>query len=67
MSPSIARIVERKKYMWDGQTYESKDAANTAASSYKDNGFETQVCEEEGKYFVYSRKVVKEVVVEGQA
>ncbi len=67
MSAQIARIVEGKKYVWDGQEYESKDAANTAASTYKNDGFETQVFEDQGKYLVYSRRVVKVVVVEGQA
>ncbi len=33
---------ETKKFMWDGETYETKKAATAAAQRYEDKGF-TQV------------------------
>jgi hypothetical protein len=62
----LARTFDSKKYMWDKATYEEKKSADEAAKKYKGDGFETEEIQEEGKYFVFSRRVVKEVVVEGQ-
>ena len=33
---------------------------------YKDDGFEVELVEEDNQYFLFTRRVVKEVVVEGQ-
>jgi len=62
----IAKVVDGKKFMWDGKTYNREQEAKEITSAYEKEGFETLMWEEEGKYFVYSRRVVKEVVVEGQ-
>lgn len=51
--------------MWDGKIYESEDEAHRIAHEYRANNFEVEVLSEEGRYFVYTRRVVKEVVVEG--
>jgi len=61
----LVRIIDGKKFMWDGETYDSKMKAEEIAANYKKNGFETQVVEE-GKYFVYTRRMITEVVIEGQ-
>jgi hypothetical protein len=53
-----------KKFMWDGIDYPSKDKALEKAEKYKDNGFEVETLEEDGKTYLYTRRVVKEVVVE---
>jgi hypothetical protein len=60
------KIIDSKKYMWDGEDYESESAAQENISKYNDNGFETKLIEEDGKYLVYNRRLVTEVVVEGE-
>jgi len=60
---TLFRIVDGKKYMWDGEEYDSETIAREVNNKYQDDGFETAVFEEEGLYFVLSRRVVKEVVV----
>jgi len=63
--PDSFKILDTKKYLWDGETYDTKEAASEAENKYKTNKFETKVLEEEGKFLVYTRRVVTEVVVEG--
>jgi len=60
------RVIDGKKFMWDGEDYESKTAAQENASKYSKDGFETKLIDEGGKFFVYTRRVVTEVVVEGE-
>lgn len=62
----IAKVIDGKKFMWDGKTYDNEKEAREIISGYEKEGFETRMLEEEDKYLVYSRRVVKEVVVEGQ-
>lgn len=62
----LARIINGKKFMWDGKDYPDKKSALGIVQEYKNNGFETEVLEEKQKYYVFNRRVVKEVVVEGQ-
>ena len=64
--PQNLLFVDRRKYVWDGESYDSLDAAEGKKSDYEAQGFETQMIEEEGKFLVYTRRVVKEVVVEGE-
>ena len=52
-----------KKYMWDGREYEDKSKAAVAEKEYREKGFETQTMTEEGKVFLYTRRVVTAVVV----
>ena len=52
--------------MWDGNDYTDEKIALETAQKYKDDGFETEVFEEEQKYYVFTRRVVEEVVVEGE-
>jgi len=62
----LAKIINGKKYMWDGKDYPDKKSALDVDQKYKKDGFETEVFEEKKKYYVFTRKVVEEVVVEGQ-
>ena len=66
MAQLKVRYVDGKKFMWDGKTYEDQSQARQAEESYKKKDFETHLVQEEGKHNVYTRRVVKEVVVEGQ-
>jgi len=63
--PDSVKILDTKKFLWDGETYDTKEVAEEAENKYKGNNFETKLLEEEGKFLVYTRRVVTEVVVEG--
>jgi hypothetical protein len=63
---ATVRFFDRRKFMWDGEAYESPAAAEAKQKSYEAQGFETQRFEEEeGKPLLYTRRVVKEIVIEG--
>ena len=64
--PESVKIIEGKKYMWDGESYEGMDQAKQAEESYKKEKFETMIIEEEGKPLIYTRREVTEIEVEGQ-
>jgi hypothetical protein len=59
------KVIDGKKFMWDGREYETADEAKQVQAEYEKENFETRLVEEDGKFFVYSRRVVTEVVVEG--
>ena len=63
--PDSVKILNTKKYLWDGETYDSQAAAVEVENKYKADNFETKLLEEDGKFLVYTRRVVTEVVVEG--
>lgn len=65
MKPPIARFIDGEKFMWDGEVYDAREAAEAKKKEYEDAQFETHMVETEGSYLVYNRRVVKEVVVEG--
>ena len=60
-----ARIIDGKKFMWDGIEYESGERAGAKKAEYEKDGFETIMLEEEGRSVLYTRRVVTEIVVEG--
>jgi len=66
MSPNLAMISDGMKFMWDGQPYETKEEASQAAKSYQNENFQIQMVEEGGKFLVYTRRTVTEVVVTAQ-
>jgi hypothetical protein len=55
--------VNGRKFMWDGQAYDSKQAAEEVVSRYRSDGFETEIVEDEGKYLAYTRREMKTVAV----
>lgn len=65
--PDISKIINGKKFMWDGVVYEPKKEAEDTMRKYKDDNFEVELIEEEGKHLLYTRRVVTEIVVEGEA
>lgn len=67
MPVSEALWVEGNKYMWDGAEYASRSDAEGKVNTYAADGFETQMIEEEGKFLIYTRRVVTEIAVEGEA
>ncbi len=62
----LAKTIDGKKFMWDGRVYQTEKEAETVKSAYEQNGFEVWIIAEEEKYLVYNRRIVKEIVVEGQ-
>ena len=61
----LARIFNGKKFMWDGRAYTNEKERREIGQKYEDDGFEVELVEEGGEYFLFTRRVVKEVVVEG--
>ena len=61
----LARIFDGKKFMWDGKVYADEKERREVSQKYKDDGFEVELVEEENQYFLFTRRVVTEVVVEG--
>jgi hypothetical protein len=65
MAEPRARFFDGMKFMWDGKDYESRDEAEKTKQEYEQKNFETRVVEVEGKFQVYTRRVVTEIEVEG--
>jgi hypothetical protein len=62
-NPNRALVSDGKKFLWDGQRFASHDEASRAAEAYKNDNFEVRTVEQDGTHLVYTRRVVKEVVV----
>ncbi len=62
----LARIFNGKKFMWDGKVYADEKERREVSQKYKDDGFEVEPVEEGDQYFLFTRRVVTEVVVEGK-
>lgn len=67
MEPENVRFPEGDKYMWDGAVYETREAAEAKKKEYEGQDFETQLVQHEDKFLVYTRRVVTEIVLEGEA
>jgi hypothetical protein len=65
--PDSSRIINGKKFMWDGVVYPTQEEAQAVVEKYKKDNFEVEFVKEENQFFVYSRRVVKEIVLDGQA
>jgi len=66
MAEPRSRIIDGKKFMWDGRDYDSVNAALESKEEYEKDNFETRLLEEDEKVHVYTRRVVAEVVVNGE-
>ncbi len=66
MTPNLAIIRDGKKFMWDGQLYQTEAEASRAAEAYQNDNFEICQMPEDDKFLVYTRRVVQEVVVTTQ-
>jgi hypothetical protein len=66
MSPNLAMISDGKKFMWDGQAYDNREEASQAEQSYENDNFQVRITEEGGKFFVYTRRIVREVATLAQ-
>lgn len=61
-----ARIIDDKKFMWDGIDYESVEKAKSTEKEYLEKEFEVRLVREDEKIHLYTRRVVTEIVIEGQ-
>ncbi len=59
-----ARFFEGKKFMWDGEEYETEKQAKSVEAEYREKGFEVESYKEDGKVYLYTRRVVTEIVLE---
>lgn len=65
--PDASKIINKRKVMWDGVVYETEKEAQELKKKYEDNNFEVELVQEEEKYLLYTRRVVTEIVLEGEA
>lgn len=65
--PDASKIINGRKVMWDGIEYETQKEAQDVKKKYEDDNFEVELVEEEGKYLLFTRRVVTEIVLEGEA
>ena len=63
LNPNCAVTIDGKKFLWDGHIFQAQDEASRSAEAYKKDSFEVQMVEVSGSYLVYTRRLVKEVVV----
>jgi ribosomal protein S24E len=59
----LAKTFGGKKFMWDGKVYSNQNEANDVEQQYRSNGFDVESVEENGQYFLFTRRVVKEIEV----
>ncbi|MHC4642891.1 MAG: hypothetical protein ACYS32_14710 [Planctomycetota bacterium] len=59
-----ARFFEGRKFMWDGEEYETEKQASSVETGYSEKGFEVQSYKEGGKVYLYTRRIVTEIVLE---
>jgi len=62
--PDVAKKIDGKKFMWDKGYYFTEDEARQKMAQYEKEGFEAKCMEENGKYLVYTRRLVTEIVLE---
>jgi len=62
--PNNLIVVDGKKLIWDGVDYTGGDDAFKKMQKYRDDGFEVEASEIDGKTYLYTRRVVKEVIVQ---
>ncbi len=62
MGVDAARVIDGRKFMWDGTLYGSQDEAEKARAAYVAEKFEARLVEDQGQFLVYTRRVVTEPV-----
>jgi hypothetical protein len=62
--PNYTERIDGKKFMWDKGNYSAESEAMEKMTKYKKDGFETRLVKEEGKFLVYTRRIVTEIVLE---
>jgi hypothetical protein len=65
--PDLSKIINGRKVMWDGVEYATEKEAQDVKKTYEDDNFEVELVQEEEKFLLYTRRVVTEIVLEGEA
>ena len=63
VNPNRSVNIDGRKFLWDGQMFATCEDAARQSETYKKDNFEVQMVEVSGSYLLYTRRVVKEVVV----
>ena len=63
LTPNLTMISDGKKFMWDGRLFDSRDEGTREAEAYEKDNFEVRMAEQNGKFLVYTRRIVKELAV----
>ena len=63
----ISRKFDGKKFMWDGADYKDDAEAGKALETYKGSGYEAIQIQEGGEFYIFTRKLVTEIKLEGKA
>ena len=61
---NTAEKIGGKKFMWDNGYYSTEAEAKEKMDEYEKDGFETRFVKEEGKFLIYTRRIVTEIVLE---
>jgi len=61
---NIAEKIDGKKFMWNKKYYSTGAEAEEQMDEYEKDGFETRLVKKEGKFLVYTRRIVTEIVLE---
>lgn len=56
MTAPSYRMIENRKFMWDGAVYAQEADATRVAETYRQARFDVRVVGEGGEWFVYSRR-----------
>lgn len=62
-----SRKFDGEKFMWDGYSYATEEETKEAEQKYKEDGFEVRTIKENDHFEVYTRRVITEIVLEGEA
>ena len=62
--PNLTTKIDGKKFMWDKGHYSTRKEAHKKMAQYEKDGFEAECVEENGKYLIYTRRLVTEIVLE---
>ena len=62
--PNISEKIDGKKFMWDDGNYAVESEAKKKMARYEGDGFETRLVKAKGKFLVYTRRVVTEIILE---
>ena len=61
--PSLAIRIDGEKFMWDKGFYASETEAKEKMALYQQEGFQVSCLNKEGKYLIYTRKVVTDITL----
>lgn len=64
MIMDIAKYFDSKKFMWDGKTYSTEAEALKVKEEYEKESFPTRMVTEENNYFLFTRRVATEIVID---